>query len=55
MRPKTRLFLCGAMIMFSALYALVISLNPRVASAIALGYIAVLLTVFFATTVWRRP
>jgi hypothetical protein len=55
MQPKTRLYLCGFMIVFSAIYAALVSVNPRVASAVALGYIAVLLTVFFATTLWRRP
>lgn len=54
MFPRTRLMLCAGMIVLSAAYAVLISVNPRVASAIALGYIAILLTAFIAVNFWRR-
>lgn len=54
MSPRTRLVLCFGMILISALYGLIISANPRVASSIALGYIALLLTVLAVVNVFKR-
>lgn len=54
MSPRARLLLCGAMIVFSALYASIIAFDPRTASAIMLGYIGLLLTVYVASTIRRR-
>lgn len=55
MLPKTRLILCGMMIVVSAIYGILVASNPRVASAIMLGYIALLLTIFVAVEVWKKP
>lgn len=53
-RPSGRLFWAIVMIIGSSVYAVIISLNPRVASSIMLGYIGVLLTIFIVCQVWRR-
>lgn len=55
MNPNLRLVLCAVMILGSALYGVLIASNPRVASAIMLGYIALLLTIFVVVNVWKRP
>ncbi len=55
MTPKTRLVWCAVIIVGSALYGLLISYNPRVATAIMVGYIALLLTVLTVIHVWKRP
>jgi FtsH-binding integral membrane protein len=55
MRPSGRLFWAAIMIVGSSLYGVLISLDPRTASSIMLGYIGVLLTVFIVCQVWRRP
>lgn len=54
MLPKTRLVLCVVIIVGSALYALLVSRDPDVASALMLGYVGVLLTIFVATEVWKK-
>lgn len=55
MAPKTRLFWVAVIIIGSFVYGIVIVANPRVASAIMLGYIAVLLTIFIVVDVWKKP
>lgn len=55
MRPNLRLGLCIVMIVGSAFYALLVTQNPSVASAVALGYVALLLTVFVLVNVWKKP
>jgi ABC-type uncharacterized transport system permease subunit len=42
-------------ILGSLLYGILISINPRVASAIMLGYIAALLTIVVVVDVWKKP
>jgi hypothetical protein len=55
MRANTRLALCGVVIIVSALYALLVTKDKQLAETVALGYIAVLLTLMFIVTVWKRP
>lgn len=55
MRPNIRLFWCAVIIVGSALYGLLIVRDPAFASAVASGYVAALLTVFFLISMWKRP
>lgn len=55
MTSNTRLKLCAVIIVLSAAYAVVVAKSPQVASAIAAGYTAVLITVLLALNVWKRP
>lgn len=45
MTPNKRLWLVAALIIFSATYAVIVKKDTSLAYAMALGYIAVLLTV----------
>jgi membrane protein YdbS with pleckstrin-like domain len=54
MRPNTRLIWCLIIIIGSALYALLVATNPTIASALMLGYVGVLLTIFVLNEVWRK-
>lgn len=55
MQANSRLFLCAFLIVGSAIYGVIIVYNPRIASAIMLGYIAVVLTIFAVTEMWKKP
>lgn len=55
MNPSTRLKLSALMIFVSTIYGVVVAQDPDVAEAIALGYIAILLTVFILVNVWKKP
>lgn len=55
MRASTRLVWCGVIIIASALYGLLIVRDPEVAQAVAIGYVAALLTIFVILHIWRRP
>lgn len=54
MTPKTRLRLIAIMIMLSAIYAVLIVADRDLAGVIAVGYIAVILTVFVVVNAWKR-
>lgn len=54
MSPRTRLIWTVGIIVGSSIYALLIALNPRVASALMLGYIGLLLTVFLVVEFWKK-
>lgn len=54
MRPSVRLMWCAVMIVGSALYGILVAADPRIASAVALGYVAVLLTIFVANEIWKK-
>lgn len=53
MTANTRLVLSVIVIVGSAIYGLLIAEAPKFAEAIALGYIAVLLTVLTAMNLWK--
>lgn len=54
MLPNTRLILCIVVIVGSALYALLVSQDPEVASALMLGYVGIMLTILVAINVWKK-
>lgn len=55
MTPKTRLSWVGAVIVVSAFYALLVKKDPDVASAVAMGYVALFLTAFVLIERWKKP
>lgn len=55
MRPDIRLLLVAVIIVGSALYALLIVKDSALASAVASGYVAAMLTVFALVNLWKRP
>lgn len=55
MSSSTRLKLSIVMIVLSMLFAVLIAQSPQIASAVATGYVAVLLTVILLTNVWKKP
>lgn len=55
MTPRTRLAMLAGVILISAAYALLVKKDPQVASAIASGYVALMVTIFLLVHVWRRP
>lgn len=54
MGPSARLRWSIFMIAFSAIYAVLIVKDPDLASAVAVGYIALLLTVFTIVNIWKK-
>lgn len=55
MRHNTRLALAAIVIIGSAAYAVLVKKDPSLASAIAVGYVALLVTIITAIQIWRRP
>lgn len=55
MRPNTRLWLIAGIIVLSAMYAVLVVEDKNLASAIASGYVALLLTFTLIINVWKRP
>jgi hypothetical protein len=55
MSSSTRLKLSVVMIMLSVFFAVLVAQNPPVASAVATGYVAVLLTFFVLANTWKKP
>lgn len=55
MRPNARLLWVVVMILGSASYGVLVKKDPSVASAIALGYVGLILTIFVLVQVWRKP
>lgn len=53
MTPNTRLRLVAIMIMLSAIYAVLIVADREIAGVIAVGYIAIILTVFVLVNAWK--
>jgi len=54
MRPRSRLYLCGVVIVLSALYGLLVAQAPELAHALVTGYVALLLTIFVLVEVWKK-
>jgi len=54
MGPNTRLRLSMLMIIFSAIYAVLIAKDRDLAEVVAVGYIALLLTVFVTVNIWKK-
>lgn len=55
MRPNARLLWCAIIILGSACYAVLCERDSGLAAAVALGYVAVLLTIFIVINVWKKP
>lgn len=55
MTAKLRLTFCGVLILLSAVYALIVSIDIELAKVVALGYISLVLTIFLLLNIWRRP
>ena len=55
MTANNRLWLIAALIIISAGYALLVKKDPGIASAVASGYVALLLTAVFILNVWKKP
>jgi hypothetical protein len=55
MTSTTRLRLSAVMIVLSAMYAVTVAKDPQIASAIASGYVAAVVTVFVLVNVWKKP
>lgn len=54
MKPETRLILSAILIVGSAGYGVLLHEAPKLAEAVALGYIAALLTIITAINLWKR-
>jgi tryptophan-rich sensory protein len=54
MQANTRLALCGVVIVLSALYGLLLEQDRRLAEAVAIGYIAIMLTLLLVVNIWKR-
>lgn len=55
MTRKTRLSLVFALIVISAVYAALASKSPELGRTVMLGYIGLVLTIFVANELWKRP
>lgn len=55
MTPHNRLGVVAGVIVISAGYAVLVKKDPNLASAVASGYVALLLTVLFVLNVWKKP
>jgi FtsH-binding integral membrane protein len=55
MPASTRLALVAFVLVGSAAYAVLVKKDPSVASAIAVGYVALLVTIITALQIWRKP
>jgi len=54
MTPKYRLVLIVLVIVGSAAYAVLVKKDPATASAIAVGYVALLVSVITLIQIWRK-
>lgn len=55
MTSNARLQMSLLIIMISAAYGVIVAKDPQIASAIASGYVGVILTVLILVNVWKRP
>lgn len=54
MSASLRLVLCGALILISTIYAVLVARDPTTASAIAVGYVALVVTVILIVNIWKK-
>ena len=54
MRPSVRLWWCFVIVAVSVAYTVVLTQDKDFASAIALGYIALILTILMLTQMWKK-
>lgn len=55
MSANTRLASAGLLLIMSAVYGVIVAEDPDLASALAAGYIAILLTVLAIINFWKKP
>jgi 1,4-dihydroxy-2-naphthoate octaprenyltransferase len=55
MTPNVRLRLIVATLALSTIYGVIVAQDQDLAQAIAVGYVAVLLTVFVLVNFWKKP
>jgi|tagenome__1003787_1003787.scaffolds.fasta_scaffold20513553_2 hypothetical protein len=55
MTAKTRLGWIATIIILSSAYALLVKKDPSIAGAVAVGYIALILTLFLLLNFWKKP
>ena len=55
MTPATRGKLILGLLALSSVYAFLVGWNPELARAIAVGYIALMLTVLVLINLWKKP
>jgi hypothetical protein len=55
MTAYSRLITVAVIILFSAAYAVLVKKDPALASSIAAGYVAVLLSVVIVLNLWKKP
>jgi hypothetical protein len=55
MTRQTRLSLIAFVVVASAVYAALVAKSPEIARTIMLGYIGIVLTIFVANELWRKP
>lgn len=55
MTPATRGKLIIGLLALSSTYALLVGWDPELARAVAVGYIALMLTVLVIVNVWKKP
>lgn len=54
MSASLRLFLCGVLILLSAIYAVLVARDPSLAAIVAIGYVAVVVTVILIVNLWKK-
>lgn len=55
MSSDLRLKLAAVTIILSTVYGVIVAKDPKFATAIAMGYVAILLTIFTLVTFWKKP
>lgn len=55
MTPNKRLFVIAVLLILSATYAVIVKRDQSLAYAVALGYIAMILTALFILSCWKKP
>lgn len=55
MTSSSRLQMSVAMIILSAIYAVIIAQNSDLASIVTIAYIVILFTFFVIANVWKKP
>ena len=54
MSAKVRFIMSFLIILVSLAYAMLLAVDAELASAISLGYVAILASVFFISNVWKK-
>lgn len=54
MKPRTRLSWAVVLVVASIIYAILVAVDSHIAQAVMLGYVALLLTIFFLNEVWQK-